>query len=238
MGVGDSHDQRLQQLPLLDAVPQFLHPRGVGGAHASLGDEYLAGFDVEDVPHERSSRHACRLRTFLPATLPISASTLASTHANRRLLGIGGARNCEVDSPGHCCGRTPTVDESRAKENPHRCVCKGGLPPLGSFEAPTLGLQIASAFFWMQRRKMCGILAHMPCGDDDLAEIDVEDVPHERTSRHACRLRTFLPATPPISASILAPTHANRRLVGLGWRELQTANRQPRALLRPDSRRR
>ena len=45
---------------------------------------------------------------------------------------------------------------------------------------------------------MCGILAHMPCGDDDIAEIDVEDVSHGRTPRHACRLRTPAPATPPI----------------------------------------
>ena len=85
MGVGESHDQRQQQLPLLDAVLQFLSPRGVDGAQASLGDDDLAEIDVEDVPHERTSRHACRLRTFLPATPPISASIPASAHANRRL---------------------------------------------------------------------------------------------------------------------------------------------------------
>ena len=45
MGVGESHDQRLQQLPLPDAVLQFLYPRGVDGAQASLGDDDLADFD-------------------------------------------------------------------------------------------------------------------------------------------------------------------------------------------------
>ena len=78
---------------------------------------------------------------------------------------------------------------------------------------------------------MCGILVDMPCGGDDPAVFDVEDVFHGRTSRHACRLRTPVPATPPISASTLASTHANRRLFDLGWRELTTVSGQPRALL-------
>ena len=47
MGVGHSHDQRLQQLPLLDAVSQFLHLLGVYGAQASLGDDGPADFDVD-----------------------------------------------------------------------------------------------------------------------------------------------------------------------------------------------
>ena len=47
--------------------------------------------------------------------------------------------------------------------------------------------------FWMQRRKMCGILAHMPCGGDALAVFDVEDVSHGRDPRPACRLRTPAP---------------------------------------------
>ena len=125
---------------------------------------------------------------------------------------VAGAEKLHKDSPGHCCGRTPAVDESRAKENPHQCVCKSGLPPYGSFQAPTLSFQIRFCFFWIQRRKMCGILADMPCGGDDLAVFDVEDVSHGRDPRPACRLRTPAPATPPISASISASTHANRRL--------------------------
>ena len=69
----------------------------------------------------------------------------------------GGSSKLQMDSPGHCCDRTPAVDESRAKKNPHRCVCMGGLPPFESFEAPKLKLPIASAcqqVFWMQRRKI------------------------------------------------------------------------------------
>ena len=54
----------------------------------------------------------------------------------------GGSSKLQIDSPGHCCGRTPAVDESRAKENPHQCVCMSGLPLSGSFEAPTLLLQV------------------------------------------------------------------------------------------------
>ena len=54
----------------------------------------------------------------------------------------GGSSKLQTDSPGHCCGRTPAVDESRAKENPHQCVCKSGLPLFGSFEAPMLRGQI------------------------------------------------------------------------------------------------
>ena len=89
MGVGESHDQRQQQLPLLDAVSQFLYPCGVDGAYTSLGNDDLAEIDVEHVPHERDPRHACRLRTPALATPPISAPVLASTHANRRLSDIG-----------------------------------------------------------------------------------------------------------------------------------------------------
>ena len=47
MGVGESHDQTLQQSLLLDAVSQFLHPCGVDGPHASLGNDDLADFDVD-----------------------------------------------------------------------------------------------------------------------------------------------------------------------------------------------
>ena len=54
-------------------------------------------------------------------------------------------------------------------------------------------LLLVNRFFWMQRRKTCGILAHMPCEGDDLAVFDVEDVSHGRDPRPACRLRTPAP---------------------------------------------
>ena len=95
--------------------------------HMPCGDGDLASPDVEDVSHGRTPRHACRLRTpsACHSTHLVLASISASTHANRRLCRprVAGANKLQIDSPGHCCGRTPTVDESRAKENPQQCVC-------------------------------------------------------------------------------------------------------------------
>ena len=78
----------------------------------------------------------------------------------------GGSSKLHKDSPGHCCGRTPTVDESRAKENPQQCVCKSGLPPYGSFEAPTPVLQIhfclSTGFVHAEKKNLVAFIAGLP----------------------------------------------------------------------------
>ena len=102
------------------------------------------GDDVEDVSHGRTPRHACRLRTLSArhSTHPQPLFWLQHTPTEDFEVSGGGSSKLQMDSPGHCCGRTPAVDESRAKENPHHCVCKSGLPLFGSFEAPMLRRQI------------------------------------------------------------------------------------------------
>ena len=216
MGVGESHDQRLQQLPLLDAVSQFLYPCGVDGAYTSLGDDDLAEIDVEHVPHERDPRHACRLRTPALATPPISAPVLASTHANRSFQNrVAGAENCKQTRPGIAVAGLPPSMNRGQKKTRTNASAWADYRHLGVLRHQHFCCRFTSAcqqVFWMQTRQMCGILAHMPCGDGDLASSDLEDVSHGRTPRHACRLRTPAPATRSISASVLASTHANRKL--------------------------
>ena len=101
MGVEESHDQTLQQSLLLNAVSQFLLPRGVDGADASLGDNDLADFDVDG----SSWTH---LSTCLPFTgllcPPLHPSRPLSQRQHTPTEGFevsgGGSSKLHKDSPG------------------------------------------------------------------------------------------------------------------------------------------
>ena len=113
-------------------------------AHMPCGDDDLAEIDVEYVS---SWTHPSACLPFTDScarhsTHPQPLFWLQYTPTEGFGVSGGGSSKLQTDSPGHCCGRTPAVDESRAKENPHHCVCKSGLPLFGSFEAPMLLRQI------------------------------------------------------------------------------------------------
>ena len=181
MGVGDSHDQRLQQLPLLNAVSQLLYPCGVDGAHG--------------VPRGRRS---CGLRcrrcsswtqpsTCLPFTDSCGRySTHLSLHSgvNTRQPKafrprVAGAENCEWTALGIAvAGLPPSMN--RGKRKPASMRLHGRVTAIREFsgsDAFAADHFCLSTGFLHVEKKMRGILAHMPCRDGDLASLDVEGGP-------------------------------------------------------------
>ena len=152
---------------------------------------------------------------------------------------MAGAQNCVRTAPGIAVAGLPPSDESRAKENPQQCVCMDGSAPHRSFEAPTPLLPIrfclSTGFLDAEKKNVRYLGAHAMRG-----------------RRRAPMLSTFLMdvplGMPAVYGLLRPPLHPSQPLFWhqhtptegfeVGWRDLKTANRQPRALLRPDSRRR